>query len=636
MFAILHLNKGSSYLNNQDLTSQVLDPNPLEPTPRTGYVNITPIPSSNTSLINILKNGRTILGGVGNTHTTADIVSTGSAVAGISTDNTGTNYITGTSLDTVAITGQGTGLKLSITASGEISNTTVAVAGVGYKVGDQVGITTSQGRDAIFTVSSTDGGINRLYLDNILGDSGFWTANQDLHYLDDSGAKVGLGNTDIISNHTKFNSNQLAGNFIKVNHPNHGMYSRAGVDKVVLNNVIGNVNPTTLSAAVKLSDSSSATINVLDASEFVNFEGYPVGSDNNYGYVKIGEEIIAINAVDTIANTLTIQRRGVDGTTASRHPKGSSVSKYELNNISLIRINKRLLTMSSNEITANSYYLEIDLTEKTESGNSTVIALNRSSDGSSVSTLPKLAFTNKEDGGGNQVSVTKNIVYSEVSSEFAVLTPSGKSGSTTNADASIRTVTGRSIDGNETPYVDTGFESISIGDNTVKEFDNLRILASRGIENAQLTNIVDNRSVSVSINLSRSKQNALLSPILNKNLLQMQYKSYKLNSPIPLNAYDSNSAIKVFSESNDPHEFVYVSKLIKIENPADSLKVLVTAEVPSSSDFRVLYYIERTDSSEVSQTFELFPGYDNLRRDEDGEGLTPVDLSKNSGRSDVL
>ena len=34
--------------------------------------------------------------------------------------------------------------------------------------------------------------------------------------------------------------------------------------------------------------------------------------------------------------------------------------------------------------------------------------------------------------------------------------------------------------------------------------------------------------------------------------------------------------------------------------------------------------------------FELFPGYDNLKNDEDGEGLTPIDLSKNSGRSDVL
>ena len=262
--------------------------------------------------------------------------------------------------------------------------------------------------------------------------------------------------------------------------------------------------------------------------------------------------------------------------------------------------------------------------------------MNRSSDGSSVSTLPKLSFINKEDGGGNQVSVTKNIVYSEASSEFAVLTPSGKSGSSTNANASVRTVTGRSIDGNETPYVDKGFEPISIGDNTVKEFNDLRILASRDIENAQLTNIVDNRSVSVSINLSRSKQNALLSPILDKNLLQMHYKSYKLNSPISLDAYDSNSAIKVFSNPNDPHEFVYVSKLIKIENPADSLKVLVTAQVPPSSDFRVLYYIERADSSEISQSFELFPGYDNLRRDEDGEGLTPIDLSKNSGRSDVL
>ena len=502
-----------------------------------------------------------------------------------------------------------------------------------------MGITTSQGRDAIFTVSSTDGGINRLYLDNILGgtDGGFWAGNRDLYYLNDSGVAVGLANTDITSNHTKFTSNQFAGNFIKVNHPAHGMYNRAGIDKVVLKNVIGNVNPTTLTSKIE-SSTSGVTINVENASEFVNFEGYPVGSNDNYGYVKIGEEIIEIDAVDTTAKTLTIKSRGVDGTKASEHLSGSSVSKYELNNISLIRINKRPLTISSYGITADSYYLEVDLSVKTDDSRpgDPVIATNRSSDGSLTGGVGKLAFINKENGGGSQVSVTKNIVYSEASSEFAVLTPSGKSGSTTNANASIRTVTGRSIDGNETPYIDKGFESIGIGDNTLKEFDDLRILASRKIENAQLTNIVDNRSVSVSLNLSRSKQNALLSPILNKNLLQMQYKSYKLNSPISLDTYDSNSAIKVFSNPNDPHEFIYVSKLIKIENPADSLKVLVTAQVPPSSDFRVLYYIERADSSEISQSFELFPGYDNLIRDEDGEGLTPVDLSKNSGRSDVI
>ena len=48
-----------------------------------------------------------------------------------------------------------------------------------------------------------------------------------------------------------------------------------------------------------------------------------------------------------------------------------------------------------------------------------------------------------------------------------------------------------------------------------------------------------------------------------------------------------------------------------------------------SADFRVLYKLSRTDSSGVEQTFELFPGHDNLK---DGE---IIDVKNNSGRSDI-
>ena len=53
-----------------------------------------------------------------------------------------------------------------------------------------------------------------------------------------------------------------------------------------------------------------------------------------------------------------------------------------------------------------------------------------------------------------------------------------------------------------------------------------------------------------------------------------------------------------------------------------------------TSDFRVLYRLFKPDSSEVEQSYELFPGYDNLR-DVDIE-LQVVDSSKNSGRADRL
>ena len=54
-------------------------------------------------------------------------------------------------------------------------------------------------------------------------------------------------------------------------------------------------------------------------------------------------------------------------------------------------------------------------------------------------------------------------------------------------------------------------------------------------------------------------------------------------------------------------------------------------------DFRALFKIFRPDSEGVTPTFDLFPGFDNLKdTDGDGFGDDVIDLSKNSGRPDAL
>jgi len=63
--------------------------------------------------------------------------------------------------------------------------------------------------------------------------------------------------------------------------------------------------------------------------------------------------------------------------------------------------------------------------------------------------------------------------------------------------------------------------------------------------------------------------------------------------------------------------------------------VILAAYRHESADFRVLYSLIRADSSEVTQEFELFPGYDNLTVGADG-ALSPVDSAKNSGRPDTF
>ena len=79
----------------------------------------------------------------------------------------------------------------------------------------------------------------------------------------------------------------------------------------------------------------------------------------------------------------------------------------------------------------------------------------------------------------------------------------------------------------------------------------------------------------------------------------------------PVSNYPENAEVKTHTE--DPHAAIYVSRLIKLNKSADSLKVLLTAYRGADADFRVLYSLQRPDSMEILQEFELFPGYNNLK-----------------------
>ena len=104
-----------------------------------------------------------------------------------------------------------------------------------------------------------------------------------------------------------------------------------------------------------------------------------------------------------------------------------------------------------------------------------------------------------------------------------------------------------------------------------------------------------------------------------------------LNNPIKNYAFDSRVNLTL----EDPHVSNYISRNISLDQPATSLKVLISAFRDSSADFRVLYKLSRTDSSNVEQTFELFPGFDNTTdTDGDGFGDKIINPINNSGRPD--
>ena len=585
---------------------ETLNNSPITTLPKTLTLGITTV--TDTGIIGILTTGRKISGSNGFGY--GYVVGSGSSVSNVTITDGGSNYPTGTfaNLETTNIVGSGSGLRLSITASGGavtgIAATTAA--GNGYQVGDVVGIVTTLGRDARFTIESISG-LDTLYLSNVQGEKGASKSFQvgaAVSYYNDAGTIVSLAATTI-TDRTSEGANLNSGNYLRVSHFDHGMYS--STNKVILSGVEPNVPSTTLSSSLNIDE--TATISVASTSNFATFEGQTV-SGSYLGYVKIGDEIISYN--DVGSGTLSISSRSVEGK-VQPHESGSLVTKYELNGVSLRRINGVTHDVSSLGNDIDQYHIEIDMSTN---------GSDRSNDGDTSGT-PQLSFNSEASLGGANCKATENIQFNEIVPNYDILTP----GSSTSATASVRTTTGTSVDGSESSFVDNGFENVEL--NQVNRLGSVRLVASNINETTRLTNLPRNKSFTTGITLNTSDTN--LSPIIYTDTALTEFRLNRLNNPIS----DYTTDNRVNSLLFDPHSAVYVSNTVNLTQASTSLKVILAAYRHESADFRVLYSLIRADSSEVTQEFELFPGYDNLTVGADG-ALSPVDSAKNSGRPDTF
>ena len=263
----------------------------------------------------------------------------------------------------------------------------------------------------------------------------------------------------------------------------------------------------------------------------------------------------------------------------------------------------------------DSYFLSIDTSDVNNGG-------DRSADDSGDST-PELSFTQSKIGGGNNVYSSENIIYDRINPSINVLTPS----QLTTVESSVRTTSGSSVSGTEVPFLDNGFQTVEL-DGTTK-LNTLRLVASKVNEDTYLNDIPRNKSLTMKLTLKTSDKN--ISPIIDLNNANVELLSSRLNNPVS----DYTTDEDVHTLEFDTHASIYLSNIISLTNPATSLKVIVGAFRPANSNFRVLYELVRPDSAEVAQRFELFPGYDNLEFNSEGD-LVSVDVSKNSGLPDTF
>ena len=300
----------------------------------------------------------------------------------------------------------------------------------------------------------------------------------------------------------------------------------------------------------------------------------------------------------------------MDNTVVRTHDVNSITRKYELNGFDLTRINGNH-NMSNNATLSglrdiDRYYLEI----------------NR---GSLATGDSQVSFAKEQNIGGDDIFASQNYQFDRVIPQFNVLTPSDN----TTLEAQVRTVSGTSAGGGEVPFIDQGYEPISL--NQPNRLDSPRLVCSRINETTRLTDLPLNRSFTLGVRMESTDPN--LSPVLDTLNGVIVYQRARLNTPIDNYAKDGSSN----QTTGDPHSAVYISNRVDLKNPATSLKVLVAAYRHSSADFRVLYQLFREDGSDSELSYELFPGYDNLRdTDGDGFGDTIINVGGNTGRADAF
>lgn len=611
------LNKSNSYIRK-------LNKNPIKTLPRQLRIGISTIYDSGT-INNILTIGRKVTEN-NSSYRYGNIVGTGSSVVNVAITTGGNNYSAGIStVQTFNISGNGTGLNLiiSVGSNGSITSATIKNFGSGYTVGDIVGIVTSTitgtnnlpiGANAQITVTSANEvSVDTLYLTNVQGEEFSVGSSSKISYYNDAGAKVVLGLATITSS-SQHGGNFYDGSYFKVNHFTHGMYAS--------NNIVNlsGVFPDTL--GVKLTSNllrtdSSLNIPAEDISKFTTFEGVPVSAAYP-GYILINNEIIEYSSISN-AGTIGGLVRSIDNTLSIDHQSGSLVYKYEISGVSLRRINKNH-NIEDNSIDLDSYYLKMDRDGLDE--NNVNIAENRSLDDGSY---PLLGFNSEKNVGSSSVYASENIIYDTIIPHYDIGLPS----ESTRFSALMRSISGTSASGNEDSFFDLGYEPVEI--NVPNKLNSLRMIASKVNSDAYLSSMPRNRSMITAIVMSTTNYN--LSPIIFLDTTFTEYASCRLNSPI--SDFVGDGRINGINE--DPHAAVYVSKVIRLTQPSNTLKVFLNAYRHSSSDIRVLYSLVKPGFEQSNSSFNLFPGYDNLKSDNNLDGyLDVIDKSKNNGLPDIF
>lgn len=542
-----------------------------------------------------------------------NLITTGIAVTGVGYTN---GVFTGVSLESETGYGKGAIASIEIVNSG-ISEVVITSGGFGYQVGDSLIIPEKEsglnvgfgGKLVVTEISNKD---TAFVLDNVQGS--FSVGITSLSVVTSAGSTVSTGAT--ISSITL--DPYYDGRHMKINHINHGMHSTENFVR------ISDVRPpksevnSTLTQTVDLNET---IFPLVSSSGFEVFEGKPVNSLNP-GYAIIGNEVLKYTSISgqslIVTERLKFANPGLtDPSVSIAYPAGTVVRKYEFNGISLKRINKihnfAEVDVANHPIEFNSYHIKIDTSDA--DFDNVGIGSDR----------PDLYFTETIQTGEPGAVLTNNIQFEQLTPNIAHIIPGQ-----TSIDTRVRTFTGTSISGNEDSFVDSGYRPIGLQQGI--DFDRPMLICSDVNESRFINESPGNKSFTMEFVMKTN--DSRVSPVIDLIRTNVVLTSNLINAPLGVNetsTYADDDTVR--SLESDKHAAIYISNTVRLQLPANSLKVFLTGIRNSENDIRVLYQLIRDDAPDLSSNYELFPGFSNYQVD--GQGIKRViDKSKNDGSAD--
>ena len=585
--------------------ASLLPPNPIEGLPRKLRVPVSGATAADIS--NVVPGVK--IGEGTSPSITGFVENLGGPISASSIVSAGEGYPNNTfnNVPLFSLTGQGTGAEATVigNADGEVATVTISNTGSGYVKGEMLGITTSNiggGSGAVVSVND-HGTFDVMYLTGVQGEN-FTNAASMVRYTDPNDESTRTSIDSSVNGSSTLVDGRFSGNILRIKQYNHAHHG--GNNRIQIVDVDPDREKVALNANFGINDS---TVSIANTTPFARFEGITTSA----GYAKIGDEVVSYSAITNTsgnAGTLSITSRGLNGTTQSSHVVGESIQPYEVNGVSLTRINTTHDIPATYYQDENSnfdnYFLEFDRTGRPSGEN-------------------MINFESDKALGGSNVGISQNYQFSSIEPLFNTITP----GKGTAIKSQIRTISGTSAGGNEISFIDQGFDSIPL--NKVLHFRTPRMVASEVNETARLTNLPKNKSLTLRVDFTTEDTN--LSPVMDLQNSTFILGRNKVNNPVDDYVKDPRAN----TVDKDPHSTIFVTQMVSLEQPATSLKVIIAANRQPEADFRVLYRLDRADSEQVDQKFIPFPGFDNTKdTDGDGYGDETIDPQKNSGRADAF